>query len=220
MMHRTGPVRRADFCNEPEFNNAKFWPGRDYEHQAEVIAIRRLLEGKRFRRAVDAGGGYGGLTDAASLQFPDESVDLVTMIGVLHLPDPAAGVAELSRILRPGGLAVIEAPYLSHHPVPIARQLAEADLRLVRVLSISKLRPPAVKTVVPGRTMRVAQRALRQPPTRIRFEPRTFFLLEKTPGDGESLPAIAPLGPLASCRFVFGLECSSGPFQVPGPGGG
>jgi SAM-dependent methyltransferase len=49
------------------------------------------------------------LMDAAHLRFADGSVDLVTLIRVLnHLPDPEPELAELARILRPGGYAVIE----------------------------------------------------------------------------------------------------------------
>lgn len=209
-MHRARPARRADF------NLAKTWPGRDDDLHAEVIAIRRLLERRRFSHAVDVGGahrrisvilaefagevtladpgsrqcrwsGQRPLTDAAREQFPDHSVDLVTMIGVPQdRPDPARALAEISRILRPGGVAVIEA-------ANVEGQLAEADLRLVRVLSVSSLRHPAVTTVVPGRPMLVAERTVHQPPPRVQFRPRTFFLLEKRPGDGGRPPAIPQL---------------------------
>ena len=140
-------VRQTDFYNDPAFNYAQFWSGRDYEHHAEVIAIRRLLNGRRFGHAVDVGGGFGRLSvvlagyadrvtlvdpstqqlelseqifpahptierrlmDAANLEFGDASVDLVTLIRVLHhLPDPSSEFAELARILRPGGYAVVE----------------------------------------------------------------------------------------------------------------
>src|SRR5262252_6154221 len=50
------------FYNDTGFNYQDYWTGRNYEHQAEVIAIRRLLEGRRFGRAVDVGGGYGRLS--------------------------------------------------------------------------------------------------------------------------------------------------------------
>ncbi len=138
---------RPAFYDDDGFNYLNFWSGRAYEHEAEVMAIRRLLSGRRFGEAADIGGGYGRLSvvlsefadkvtlvdsssqqlalaadfladhpgvekrlmDAASLAFPDGSVDLVAMVRVLHhLPDPAAELAEVSRILRPGGTAIVE----------------------------------------------------------------------------------------------------------------
>ena len=39
-----------------------YWTARSYEHRAEVMALRRLLHGRTFRRAVDVGGGYGRLS--------------------------------------------------------------------------------------------------------------------------------------------------------------
>jgi SAM-dependent methyltransferase len=48
-----------------------------------------------------------------SLPFEDDSFDVVTCIGSLeHFPDPAAGAAEMARVLRPGGSAVIFVPNL------------------------------------------------------------------------------------------------------------
>ena len=53
--------RRADQYNDPKHNYLHYWDGRQYEHRAEEIAIRRLLRGSHFRQAVDVGGGYGRL---------------------------------------------------------------------------------------------------------------------------------------------------------------
>jgi SAM-dependent methyltransferase len=146
-------ARRTDIYNDPSFNYAQFWSGRDYEHHAEVIALEYLLRGRKFGHAIDIGGGFGRLSvilagyadrvtlvdpssqqlalseqifpghpklerqlmDAANLGFDDETADLVTLIRVLHhLPDPAPELAELARILRPGGLAVIEVANSAH----------------------------------------------------------------------------------------------------------
>ena len=48
--------------------------------------------------------------DALSLPFPDGTFDAVTIaFGLRNLPDYAAGVAEMARVLRPGGrLLVLE----------------------------------------------------------------------------------------------------------------
>jgi len=56
--------------------------------------------------------------DLAALDIASNSVDLVLCNHVLeHLPDPAHGAAEIHRILRPGGLAILQ--------VPIAKALNE-----------------------------------------------------------------------------------------------
>ena len=46
--------------------------------------------------------------DAASLAFPDGSFDLVvSTLSMHHWADPTAGLAEIGRVLRPGGRALI-----------------------------------------------------------------------------------------------------------------
>jgi SAM-dependent methyltransferase len=139
--------RQADQYNDPKHNYLRYWDNRQYEHLAEEIAIRRLLRGKHFRRAVDVGGGYGRLSvlledyadkvtlaepsqqqldlaasflkdhpeidrrllQADDLRFKDGSIDLLTMVRVMHhLPDPAPEFQEISRVLAADGYAIIE----------------------------------------------------------------------------------------------------------------
>jgi SAM-dependent methyltransferase len=253
----TTTIRKTDIYNDPTFNYAHFWTGRDYEHHAEVIALRRMLSGRRFGHAVDVGGGFGRISvilgdyadrvtladpstqqlelserifpgrsfierklmDAAHLHFADESVDLVALIRVLHhLPDPEPEFRELARILRPGGIAVVEvansvhaanrikhlvrgqrmsrlsvdlrseesrrrgtAPYFNHHPRTVQRDLSEVGLDVQQVLSVSNLRHPLVKALVPERAMLSVERAAQQRLARFYFGPSTFFLLQKRP---------------------------------------
>lgn len=145
--------RRADQYNDPKHNYLRYWDGREYEHQAEELAIRRLLRGRHFKTAVDVGGGYGRLclllqnyadkvvlaepsqqqlelaaaflkghpeierrlAQADDLPFKDGSVDLLTMIRVMHhLPDPTSEFEEISRVLAPDGHAIIEVANYIH----------------------------------------------------------------------------------------------------------
>ncbi|MEO8105084.1 MAG: class I SAM-dependent methyltransferase [Candidatus Saccharibacteria bacterium] len=53
--------KRADQYNDPTHNYLHYWDGRDYEHAAEEIALKKLLRGKHFQTAIDIGGGYGRL---------------------------------------------------------------------------------------------------------------------------------------------------------------
>lgn len=52
-----------------------YWEGRGYEHDAEVAALRRLLEGRHFGHAADVGGGFGRLVPVLR-----EFADRVTLV--------------------------------------------------------------------------------------------------------------------------------------------
>lgn len=93
--------RKADIYNDPTFNYAQFWTGRDYEHHAELAALRRLLAGRRYEHAADIGGGFGRL-----------AVILTEYAARVTLVDPSTQQLELSREIFPGQ--------------PFDRQLAEA----------------------------------------------------------------------------------------------
>lgn len=140
-------VRKADQYDDPKYNYQDYWTGREYEHAAEEMAIKRLLKGQHFENAIDVGGGYGRLSkflskfadkvtlaepsqqqldigkiylkdspnverkllQAADLKVPDGSVDLVLVVRVLHhLPDPAAELNEIARVIKPGGTFILE----------------------------------------------------------------------------------------------------------------
>jgi SAM-dependent methyltransferase len=255
MSSATITARKTDIYNDPSFDYATFWASRGYEHAAEVIALRRLLDGHQFGTAVDVGGGYGRLSvilaeyadqviltdpstqqlslaeqvfpggppfarqlmDAARLRFADDSTDLAMLVRVLHhLPDPEPEIAELARILRPGGYAVIEvansvhaarrvggllrgrpatqdpvdvrsaqsrqrgaAPYVNHHPGMICAQLATVGLEVRRVLSVSNLRHPLAKAILPQRAMLAIERIAQRPLGLLYFGPSIFFLARK-----------------------------------------
>lgn len=67
----------------------------------EAAAARARWEGLTDRVGVLAG-------DVAALSVPDASIDLVTStLSVHHWPDARAGFAEVRRVLRPGGRAIV-----------------------------------------------------------------------------------------------------------------
>ena len=127
-------------------NKKEFWENadREYEDQADRMAIRKLLP-KRMEKFADIGGGYGRLAneylkrahkvyifdyskteleqakeiygdkvetragDIYELPFRDNELDGLMMVRVTHhLKDLDKAVAELYRVLKPGGVAVIE----------------------------------------------------------------------------------------------------------------
>jgi SAM-dependent methyltransferase len=65
---------------------------------------------------LDVPGNPYGVADVVSddfLPFPDASFDLVTCYEAFHyVEDPAHGVAELYRVLRPGGMVLIAVPFV------------------------------------------------------------------------------------------------------------
>jgi SAM-dependent methyltransferase len=59
----------------------------------------------------------GATVNAMALDFPDNSFDIVYASNLLHhLPDPTACIAEMHRVLKPGGQACFWDP-LRHNPV-------------------------------------------------------------------------------------------------------
>jgi SAM-dependent methyltransferase len=247
--------RKADQYNDPSHNYLRYWDGRDYEHAAEELAIRRLVRDRHFKHAVDVGGGYGRLCvlleqfadavtlaepsqqqldiakeflhdhpkvdrkllQAADLKFKDSSVDLLTMVRVMHhLPDPAPEFAEIARVLSSDGYAIIEVanyvharnrikhvlrgkkmpikpvdirsaenrtdqeiPFVNHNPETVIKQLAHAGLRVERTLSVSNLRSPSLKKIMPKNLMLVMENALQVPLSSSYFGPSIFFFVRK-----------------------------------------
>lgn len=248
-------VITADQYNDPKHNYLHYWEGRDYENQAEIIAIKRLLNGKRFKHAVDIGGGYGRLcvllSEYASqvtlaepsqqqldiakdflkeypqvsrklmqvehLDFADGSVDLFTMIRVMHhLPEPKSAFSELARALSDDGYIILEManysharnrlkhalklrrmpehpvdirseehrtedeiPFVNHNPKTVIKQLAHAGLKVEKTLSVSNLRSPGLKKIVPRGVMIGIEKVLQRPLAASHFGPSVFFLVRK-----------------------------------------
>ena len=171
---KTKTKKKADQYNDPKHNYLHYWEGREYEHAAEEIAIRKLLRGMHFKTAVDVGGGYGrlcvllenyadhvtlaepsqqqldiakeflkdhaeidrSLMQADDLRLADDSIDLLTMIRVMHhLPDPSVEFGEIARVLSPEGYAVIEvANYL--HMRNRLRHLAKRERMPIKPVDI------------------------------------------------------------------------------------
>jgi len=190
-------------------------PGR--EHLAEVSALTRLLGRRRFGRAVYVGAGddrfsevLRGCADRVTVAAPgrldvdDASADLAVMVSALHeRPDPADDFAEIARVLRPGGLAVIAAASvlhgpgraryrrsgaavtgspslaggrLRHHPETLMLQLAVSGLRVERLLPCPSARHRVVDRMGPGPVQRAAEFAAQAGLASGYFGPTLFFV--------------------------------------------
>ena len=90
----------------------------------EQLAPGALVAGMDFSQEMlrRAGPGRYVAADALRLPLEDASVDVVTIaFGLRNLPEPARGLLELHRVLRPGGrLVVCE---FSHPVVPVFREV-------------------------------------------------------------------------------------------------
>lgn len=154
---------------------------------------------------------------ADDLKFKDGSVDLVTVVRVIHhLPDPTAEFAEIARILEPGGYLFFEfanyghfknrfkhvlkgqklptepvdirskesmkddpTPFVNHNPKTVAKQLAHAGLKIEKVLSVSNLRSPRIKKILPRGSMLAIEKLVQGPLAKTYFGPSTVFLARK-----------------------------------------
>jgi SAM-dependent methyltransferase len=103
------------------------------EHSLDVTGLDldpAMIE--RARANADRGGDGGErrpsflVGDVASLAFPDGSCDLVvSTLSMHHWADPKAGLAEIGRVLRPGGRALVWdfrpgiVPFHAHVPDPV-----------------------------------------------------------------------------------------------------
>lgn len=100
-------TRRADQYDDPKYNYQDYWAGREYEHAAETMALKRLLKGQHFNRAVDVGGGYGRLS-----KFLTTFADKVT------LAEPSQQQLDIAKI------------YLKDTPQVEQKLLQAADLKM------------------------------------------------------------------------------------------
>lgn len=248
-------LQNAERYDAGDYNYQDYWKGREYEDAAERMAFKRLLGGKRFKHAVDVGGGYGRLCvflekyadkvtlaepsqkqldiaeeflkdhpridrqklTAASLGFVDGSIDLITIVRILHhIPEPSAEFKEIARVLSDDGYFIMEfanythflnrikyglrfkrfpkepvdirrpenrndnePPFVNHNPRTVVKQLAHAGLKVEKVLSVSNLRSPGLKKVIPKAVMLSLENAMQSSLAKAYFGPSIFFLIKK-----------------------------------------
>jgi len=72
-----------------------------------------------------------------------------------------------------------EIPFVNHNPHTVVRQLAHAGLKVDKVLSVSNLRSPGLKKVVPVGVMIRLEKLMQAPLSGLFFGPSIFFLVKK-----------------------------------------
>lgn len=106
--------------------------------EGRVVALDLSRTALRATRAESAGHGVAFVrADAARLPFADASVGAVNTFGMLHhVPDPVAVVAEVGRVLAPGGTFTGQ---VAVAPVPMPGAWSEGGL--VRACRAAGLEP-------------------------------------------------------------------------------
>jgi len=157
------------------------------------------------------------LTQADDLKFKDNSLDLITMIRVMHhLPDPTKEFSEIKRVLTDDGVFILEIAnniharnrlkyllkgkklptkpvdirskenqrddeiaFVNHNPKTVIKQLAHEGLKVEKVLSVSNLRSPSLKKVMPESAMLALENVMQPTLAKAYFGPSTFLLVRK-----------------------------------------
>ncbi len=157
------------------------------------------------------------LMQADDLRFRDDSLDLITMIRVMHhLPDPSLEFSEIARVLKDDGVFILEIAnyahgrnrlkhavklkklptnpvdirseqnkrddeiaFVNHNPKTVIKQLAHAGLKVEKVLSVSNLRSPTLKKIIPASAMLSVERFLQPTLAKTYFGPSVFLLVKK-----------------------------------------
>ncbi|MEK7059915.1 MAG: class I SAM-dependent methyltransferase [Patescibacteria group bacterium] len=151
----TKAKRKADQYNDPTHNYLRYWDGRQYEHLAEEIAIRKLLRGRHFVAAVDVGGGYGRLcllleefADKVTLAEPSQQqLDIAAKFLKDHPEIDRRLVQAGDMPFDDGSIGLLTMIRVMHHlpdPVPefkeIARVLKSGGYAIVEVANYAHMR--------------------------------------------------------------------------------
>jgi ubiquinone/menaquinone biosynthesis C-methylase UbiE len=157
------------------------------------------------------------LTQADDLKFKDKSLDLITMIRVMHhLPDPTTEFSEIKRVMTDDAYFILEIAnythalnrvrhflkgeklptepvdirskknrtkdeiaFVNHNPRTVIKQLAHEGLKVESILSVSNLRSPGIKKVLPQAVMLSFEKVMQKPLAKSFFGPSTFLVIRK-----------------------------------------
>jgi ubiquinone/menaquinone biosynthesis C-methylase UbiE len=70
-------------------------------------------------------------------------------------------------------------PFVNHNPYTVMKQLKEAGLKVDRILSVSNLRSPTLKKLLPASAMLAFEGVLQPTLSKTFFGPSVFFLVKK-----------------------------------------
>jgi ubiquinone/menaquinone biosynthesis C-methylase UbiE len=123
----TKKTSQSKAYDDPKYNYMDYWAGREYEHAAEEMAIKRLLKGQHYEHAVDVGGGYGRLSrilakyaDKVTLAEPSQQQLDMAKIYLKDSPNVDRKLLQAADLKIPAGSAdlVMVVRVLHHLPDP------------------------------------------------------------------------------------------------------
>lgn len=103
---------KLDLWNEAQNTEILFWAAEQRAlcygiDIAEPTVRKARARGEQFEIGI-----HVSVADMGALPFPDGSFDCVYTMGTIeHVPDPAMPIAEITRVLKPGGTAVVGVPH-------------------------------------------------------------------------------------------------------------
>lgn len=239
------------------YNYPSYWEGREYEHDAELIAIKSLLfKIKKIGRILDIGAGFGRLTPSyiyrakqvilmdpsAKLlklarsnirdkkvrfvqsrlenlngKIKNGTIDLVVLVRVLHhIENYPLMFSKINYLLKKNGYLILEfankchfkanaleflrgnftfpidifpkdlsrkksdsLPFLNFHPDKIVKELNDKGFEVEAKISVSNIRSPLVKKILPKEALLFLEKSLQRPLAKVNFGPSIFLLAKK-----------------------------------------
>jgi len=243
-----GVIMSVDY-NDENYNYKAYWNARSYEHNCEVIALKKLLP-KKGNNIVDIGGGFGRLSSVYGEHFNNATImepskkllqqaklglnpfglipngfnpnyvnssiydapkklegkyDCAIMIRVLHhLDDLNSAILSVSKLMVKDGVFILEFANKMHflnilknvarlnfrffssqpyklgtftlwHPPYVQKVLEKNDFAIKNRLSVSNLRSPLIKKLIPEKILLTMENLLQKPLSYINFGPSIFI---------------------------------------------
>lgn len=242
------------------YDYPSYWIGREYEHGAEIIAIKAFLEKlPKVKSITEIGAGFGRLTPSyvfrankvrlidpsakllklarknaktgnvvfiqSTIENLDEKVrrnsaDLVILVRVLHhIEDIDQALSVVNKIVNTNGYFILEfankrhlkatilqflkgnltfpleifpedkrsqkskrekaIPFINFHPDIIKQKLKENKFEIIEVRSVSNIRSPLIKRLLPVEVCLAIEKNLQKIFAKINFGPSIFILSQK-----------------------------------------
>ncbi len=166
---KKGSLNKAAQYNDPSHNYLHYWDGRDYEQAAEEIMLHHMLHGRKFKHAVDVGGGYGRLSvvlrkyaDKVTLAEPSQQQLDIAKDFLKDKPKVEAKLAQAEKLpFKDGEVDLAMVVRVIHHlpnPVPafeeIYRVLEDNGLFMIEFANYANFKN-RVKHTLKGKKMPV-----------------------------------------------------------------